>query len=227
MREAHPVGKCGESCPKFNTLTGEIKGYMVDNKKINWYVAHTRVNQELWIKKKLDELGIENFLPQEEQVRETPCLILKKLTCSTSKLMSVATKSSGLSRHTIEEKIEAVRQRIFQESSFRELQERHGICSATLSVWIKKYKAEVLRRFPVKDLPLYVLKYQETMTTEEENELTRLRRENEDLKLLHEANLLMIDMAKERFGIDIKKNYEEMLSGGCLKEVPGVKGNDE
>ena len=39
--------------------------------------------------------------------------------------------------------------------------------------------------------------------------------------------LLMIDMAKERFGIDIKKNYEEMLSGGCLKEVPGVKGNDE
>ena len=43
------------------------------------------------------------------------------------------------------------------------------------------------------------------MTTEEENELTRLRRENEDLKLLHEANLLMIDMAKERFGIDIKK----------------------
>lgn len=155
------------------------------------------------------------------------CLILKKLTCSTSKLMSVATKSSGLSRHTIEEKIEAVRQRIFQESSFRELQERHGICSATLSVWIKKYKAEVLRRFPVKDLPLYVLKYQETMTTEEENELTRLRRENEDLKLLHEANLLMIDMAKERFGIDIKKNYEEMLSGGCLKEVPGVKGNDE
>ena len=72
MREAHPVGKCGESCPKFKTLTGEIKGYMVDNKKINWYVAHTRVNQELWIKKKLDELGIENFLPQEEQVRETP-----------------------------------------------------------------------------------------------------------------------------------------------------------
>ena len=42
---------------------------MVDDKKINWYVAHTRVNQEVWIKKKLDELGIENFLPQEEQVR--------------------------------------------------------------------------------------------------------------------------------------------------------------
>ena len=142
--------------------------------------------------------------------------------------MSVATKSSGLSRHTIEEKIEAVRQRIFQESSFRELQERHGICSATLSVWIKKYKAEVLRRFPVKDLPLYVLKYQETMTTEEENELTRLRRENEDLKkILVEAYELMLELARERLHVDVKKNYEEMLSGGCLKEVPGVKGNDE
>ena len=114
--------------------------------------------------------------------------------------MSVATKSSGLSRHTIEEKIEAVRQRIFQESSFRELQERHGICSATLSVWIKKYKAEVLRRFPVKDL---------------QNELTRLRRENEDLKLLHEANLLMIDMAKERFGIDIKKTTRRCYPAGA------------
>ena len=45
---------------------------MVACNKLNWYAAYTRVNQELLIKKKLDELGIENFLPQEEQVRETP-----------------------------------------------------------------------------------------------------------------------------------------------------------
>ena len=45
---------------------------MIRDKKMNWYVAHTRVNQELFIKKKLDELGIENFLPCEEHVRETP-----------------------------------------------------------------------------------------------------------------------------------------------------------
>lgn len=38
----------------------------------HWYVAYTRVNQEFQIKKKLDELGVENFLPWEEQVRETP-----------------------------------------------------------------------------------------------------------------------------------------------------------
>ena len=41
---------------------------MVACNKLNWYAAYTRVNQELLIKRKLDELGIENFLPQEEQV---------------------------------------------------------------------------------------------------------------------------------------------------------------
>ena len=45
---------------------------MVADNKLNWYAAYTRVNQELLIKKKLDELGIENYLPQEELVRGTP-----------------------------------------------------------------------------------------------------------------------------------------------------------
>ena len=44
---------------------------MVTSDNLNWYAAYTRVNQELIIKKKLDELGIENYLPQEEQVRDT------------------------------------------------------------------------------------------------------------------------------------------------------------
>ena len=45
---------------------------MIGDKELHWYVAHTRVNQELLIKKKLDELGIENFLPLDEQLRDTP-----------------------------------------------------------------------------------------------------------------------------------------------------------
>lgn len=44
---------------------------MVAENKMNWYAAYTRVNQELLVKKRLDELGIENYLPQEEQIRET------------------------------------------------------------------------------------------------------------------------------------------------------------
>ena len=45
---------------------------MNEEKKIHWYVAYTRVNQELLIKKKLDDLGVENFIPIEEQIRDTP-----------------------------------------------------------------------------------------------------------------------------------------------------------
>ncbi len=45
---------------------------MIEDKKVHWYVAYTRVNQVLLVKKKLDELGIENFLPLDEQLRDTP-----------------------------------------------------------------------------------------------------------------------------------------------------------
>lgn len=51
---------------------------MVAEKEMHWYAAYTRVNQELLIQKRLDELGIENYLPQEERMRETP-LGLKKI----------------------------------------------------------------------------------------------------------------------------------------------------
>lgn len=36
-----------------------------------WYVAYTRMNQELIIKRQLDELGVENFLAMRDEVRET------------------------------------------------------------------------------------------------------------------------------------------------------------
>jgi hypothetical protein len=42
---------------------------MITTDKLNWYAAYTRVNQELVIKKKLDELGVENYLPQEERAK--------------------------------------------------------------------------------------------------------------------------------------------------------------
>ena len=53
---------------------------MVACNKLNWYAAYTRVNQELLIKRKLDELGIENFLPQEEQGEKHP-LDVKRSGC--------------------------------------------------------------------------------------------------------------------------------------------------
>lgn len=45
---------------------------MDESHELHWYAAYVRVNQELIIKSRLDELGIENFLPMNEQVRDTP-----------------------------------------------------------------------------------------------------------------------------------------------------------
>ena len=42
---------------------------MDESHELHWYAAYVRVNQELIIKSRLDELGIENFLPMNEQVR--------------------------------------------------------------------------------------------------------------------------------------------------------------
>ena len=53
---------------------------MVACNKLNWYAAYTRVNQELLIKRKLDELGIENFLPQENRYEKHP-LDVKRSGC--------------------------------------------------------------------------------------------------------------------------------------------------
>ena len=36
---------------------------------LQWFAANTRPRQELKIKNKLDELGVENFLPMKEQIR--------------------------------------------------------------------------------------------------------------------------------------------------------------
>ena len=76
VRVARRGGSCVRGLQKqrkssFARKLGKNK-IMVACNKLNWYAAYTRVNQELLIKRKLDELGIENFLPQEEQVRETP-----------------------------------------------------------------------------------------------------------------------------------------------------------
>ena len=67
---------------------------MVACNKLNWYAAYTRVNQELLIKRKLDELGIENFLPQEEQVRETP-LGRKKDPCTFDSWFDIYSHGQG------------------------------------------------------------------------------------------------------------------------------------
>ena len=45
---------------------------LVKGKVLHWYAAYTRRNREFAVKERLDKLGVENFLPTEELVRETP-----------------------------------------------------------------------------------------------------------------------------------------------------------
>ena len=41
-------------------------------RELHWYAAYTRPNREFAVKESLDGLGVENFLPTEELVKETP-----------------------------------------------------------------------------------------------------------------------------------------------------------
>lgn len=60
------------------------------------------------------------------------------------------------------------------------------------------------------------------MTDKERQELERLRDEVEKQKVLVEAYELMLELAKDRLHVDVKKNYEEMLLAGLLNvKKPG------
>ena len=54
------------------------------------------------------------------------------------------------------------------------------------------------------------------MTDKERQELERLREEVEKQKVLVEAYELMLELAKSRLHVDVKKNYEEMLLAGLV-----------
>ena len=41
-------------------------------RELHWYAAYTRPNREFAVKARLDKLEVENFLPVEELVKETP-----------------------------------------------------------------------------------------------------------------------------------------------------------
>ena len=56
------------------------------------------------------------------------------------------------------------------------------------------------------------------MTDQERAELETLRQEVEKQKILVEAYELMLELARERLHVDVKKNYEEMLLAGLLRD---------
>ena len=141
--------------------------------------------------------------------------------------MSVRKRNVVTGRHSIQEKLEAVRLRMYGELSFNEVLSLYGITSATLSLWLKKYRSEVLRLNRDKGIPLYVLKTNDDMVPNEHEELERLRQEVADLKLINRAWEILAELGKERYNIDLKKNFAVTLSAEQARNQEQEKGNQE
>ncbi len=89
--------------------------------------------------------------------------------------MSIRKRNVVTGRHSIQEKLEAVRLHMYVELSFNDVLSRYGITSTTFSLWLKKYHSEVFRLNQEKGIPLYVLKMHDDMVPNEHEELERLR----------------------------------------------------
>ena len=131
--------------------------------------------------------------------------------------MAVRRRTVTTSRHSIQEKLEAVRQRMYGELSYQEVLDCYKISSSTFGEWLKKYRAEVLRQEREKGIPLYVLKAEDEMDKNEHKELERLRQEVADLKLINRAWEILAELGKERYNIDLKKNFAAALSAERAK----------
>lgn len=120
-------------------------------------------------------------------------------------------------RFSIEERLEAVRQYLFKESTKVKICDRLQVTDKSFDAWRKQLEAEIFRRYDYKDLPLYVMKDKKlnlpaSSGESAKDELLRLRREVQLLKTHLEGYEILARLAKEEYGIDLKKNFEAKLS---------------
>lgn len=94
---------------------------------------------------------------------------------------------------------------MYGELSYREILERYHVSSSTFFSWLQKYRSEILRRESSKGIPLYVFHPEDQTSMNEHEELERLRREVEDLKLINRTWEILARLSKERYNIDLKK----------------------
>lgn len=132
--------------------------------------------------------------------------------------MSELPKSLHRRHFPVRVKLSAVRDRVIHELDYSEVLEKYGVSSSTFGDWLRKYKPRVMSEESYKrlSLPVHTAKCLLSMTDKERQELARLRDEVSKQKVLLEAYELMLELAKERLDVDVKKNYEEMLLSGLL-----------
>ena len=120
-------------------------------------------------------------------------------------------------RFSMEERVEAVRQYLFKESTKVRICERLQVSDKSFDVWRNQLEPEIFRRYDYKDLPLYVMKDKKLnkvvpVGESPAEELSRLRRENQLLKVHLEGYEILSRLAHEEYGIDLKKNFGEKSS---------------
>lgn len=114
-------------------------------------------------------------------------------------------------------KLSAVRDRYLNELGYKEVLSKYGISGSTFNDWATRYKERVLQESRPGIVSLGSNQNEDPMSLKERTELEELRDKVARQNVLLEAYELMMELAKERFDIDVKKNYEEMLSKGLVK----------
>lgn len=107
--------------------------------------------------------------------------------------------------YAVKTKLSAVRDRIINEMGYAEVLAKYEVKPSTFHVWLHKYKSRVLSEEQHKRLSSRNYKMLYPMTDQERAELESLRQEVEKQKILVEAYELMLELARERLHVDVKK----------------------
>ena len=159
----------------------------------------------------------QNYLEEADHLRHKP--YVKKVYSKLSKPMSELNLPSVRRRYyPVKTKLSAVRDRVINEMGYAEVLSKYEVKPSTFHVWLHKYKSRVLSEEQHKRLSSRNYKMLYPMTDQERAELETLRQEVEKQKILVEAYELMLELARERLHVDVKKNYEEMLLAGLSRD---------
>ena len=167
------------------------------------------------------------YVPTMKKTCSFPCpsadkvlsIVLKKVYSKLSKPMSELNLPSVRRRYyPVKTKLSAVRDRVINEMGYAEVLSKYEVKPSTFHVWLHKYKSRVLSEEQHKRLSSRNYKMLYPMTDQERAELETLRQEVEKQKILVEAYELMLELARERLHVDVKKNYEEMLLAGLSRD---------
>ena len=116
--------------------------------------------------------------------------------------------------YPVKTKLSAVRDRVINEMGYAEVLSKYEVKPSTFHVWLHKYKSRVLSEEQHKRLSSRNYKMLYPMTDQERAELETLRQEVEKQKILVEAYELMLELARERLHVDVKKKLRgDAISG--------------